>query len=69
MNMGELINLPLFKTTFSTWIASTKGTEWLIDIQLENMEMDNISSTVDSNYTEYNKLPIIWANEEERMHK
>jgi hypothetical protein len=27
MNAGELINLPLLKTTFSTWATPVKGTE------------------------------------------
>jgi hypothetical protein len=34
MNAGELINLPPLNTTLSTWATLTKGTEWLIAIQL-----------------------------------
>jgi hypothetical protein len=34
MNMEELINLPFMKTTVGTWATLTKGTEWLMAIQL-----------------------------------
>jgi hypothetical protein len=34
MNVGELINLTLSKTTVSTWDTLTKGIEWLIVIHL-----------------------------------
>jgi hypothetical protein len=34
MNMEELINLPSLKTTVSTRATLSKGTEWLIAIQL-----------------------------------
>jgi hypothetical protein len=30
MNAGELINMPLLKTTVGTWATSTKETELLI---------------------------------------
>jgi hypothetical protein len=33
MNVEELINLSLLKTTGSTWAASTKETEWLIAVK------------------------------------
>jgi hypothetical protein len=34
MNMRQLLNLPLLKTTVGTWATSTKVTEWIIAIQL-----------------------------------
>jgi hypothetical protein len=34
MNVRELINLSLLKTTVSTWTTATNGTKWLTAIQL-----------------------------------
>jgi hypothetical protein len=40
INMGELLNLPLLKTTVSKWTMSTRGTGRLTAIQLVEGSFD-----------------------------
>jgi hypothetical protein len=54
MKMGKLKNLSLFETTVGAWAMLTKGTQWLMAIQLirECGSGQKIILPVGSNYTE-----------------